>query len=290
MTSEQGNPPDQEIDDLQRDIDDTRHDMEDTLEAIEEQIHPRNVALRQKHLVQQRLKEVQRQGSQRVNDLRNEATKRTEDVPVVPVAGATAGLAAITTLAGLMRRRQMRIRTAREHRTKNIMAGLGLGMLATVAVVNRLVKSRGSTTATTATPLLVRDIMTGSAASVSRSDTLLDTVRRMRDLDVGGLPVCGKGGRVQGMLTDRDVVIKAVAKGRALDRITAGKITRGRPVTVAADATALKALRTMSRHKVRRLPVTDGGKLVGVLSQADIAKHLGDDQVGALIESISAAR
>ena len=134
-----------------------------------------------------------------------------------------------------------------------------------------------------------REIMTGGTECVGESESLADAARKMSDLDVGALPICGEDNRLKGMLTDRDIVVKAIAQGKAPDEVKAGELGEGKPVTIGADDSVEEALRTMTDHKVRRLPVIDGHDLVGVVSQADIATNLSDERTGALVEAISAA-
>jgi CBS domain-containing protein len=121
------------------------------------------------------------------------------------------------------------------------------------------------------------------------SDTLVDVARKMRDLDVGALPICGDDERLKGMITDRDIVVRSVADGKDPNSETAESFAEGKPVTVGADDSAEEALRTMTEHGVRRLPVIDGHDLVGMVSQADIAKNLPEDKIGQLVEAISSA-
>ena len=134
-----------------------------------------------------------------------------------------------------------------------------------------------------------REIMTGGADCVGEHETVTDAARKMRDLDVGALPICGEDNRLKGMLTDRDIVVKVLAEGRDPQSTRAGELGQGKPVTIGADDPVDLALKTMTDHKVRRLPVIDGHDLIGVVSQADIATNLPDDQVGGLVEAISAA-
>jgi CBS domain-containing protein len=134
-----------------------------------------------------------------------------------------------------------------------------------------------------------RDIMTGGAECARSSDTLVDVARKLRDLDVGALPICGEDERLQGMVTDRDIVVKCIAEGGDPSSVTASELAEGKPVTIGADDSVEEALRTMSQHGVRRLPVIDGQDLVGVVSQADIAKNLPDESVADLVEAISSA-
>jgi CBS domain-containing protein len=134
-----------------------------------------------------------------------------------------------------------------------------------------------------------REIMSGGAECVGENESLADAAEKMRQLDVGALPICGEDNRLKGMLTDRDIVVKAIAEGRSPGETKAGELGEGKPVTIGADDSAEEALRTMTQHKVRRLPVIDGHDLIGIVSQADVATNLSDDQTGALVEAISAA-
>ena len=134
----------------------------------------------------------------------------------------------------------------------------------------------------------VRDAMTGGAECVGESETLVDAARKMAELDVGSLPICGEDNRLKGMVTDRDIVVKVLARGDDPNTVTAGQLGQGKPVTIGADDSLEEALRTMSEYQVRRLPVIDGHDLVGMLSQADLARSLPDESAGDLIQAISA--
>jgi len=134
-----------------------------------------------------------------------------------------------------------------------------------------------------------REIMTGDATCVGEQESLQDAARKMAELDVGALPICGEDNRLKGMITDRDIVVKCVVDGGDPGRVTAGSLAEGKPVTIGADDSVEEALSTMSSHGVRRLPVIDGTDLIGVLSQADIARNLPEDKVGDLVEAISSA-
>lgn len=134
-----------------------------------------------------------------------------------------------------------------------------------------------------------RDIMTGTAECASTGDSLVDAARKLRDLDVGALPICGDDNRLHGMITDRDIVVSCVAEGGDPSATRVGDLAQGKPVTIGADDSVEEALRTMSQHGVRRLPVIDGHELVGMLSQADVPKNLPEESVGDLVEAISSA-
>jgi len=115
------------------------------------------------------------------------------------------------------------------------------------------------------------------------------TARRLAELGVGAMPICGEDDRLKGMLTDRDIVVKVLAQGKDPGSTTAGELGEGKPVTIGADDTATEALRTMAEHQVRRLPVIDGHDLIGMVSQADVARNLDEEDVGELVEAISKA-
>ena len=136
-------------------------------------------------------------------------------------------------------------------------------------------------------PTMARDIMTGSVECIGENETLQQAAAKMRDLDVGSLPICGEDNRLKGMLTDRDIVVRCIADGGDPSTVTAGELAQGKPVTIGADDTVEEAIRTMQDNKVRRLPVIDGHDLVGVISQADIARNYPEDRVGDLVELIS---
>ena len=118
---------------------------------------------------------------------------------------------------------------------------------------------------------------------------LRSAARKMRDLGVGALPICGDDDRLAGMITDRDIVVKCIADGGDPSSAKVGDFAEGKPVTVGADDPVEEILRTMTQHGVRRLPVIDGHDLVGIVSQADVAKNLPEQRIGDLVEAISSA-
>lgn len=134
-----------------------------------------------------------------------------------------------------------------------------------------------------------REIMTSHAECAKTTDTLADAARKMRDLDVGALPICGEDDRLKGMVTDRDIVVRCIAEGRDPSTTKVEELAEGKPVTIGADDSVEEVLHTMMEHDVRRLPVIDGHDLVGMVSQADIARNLPEDKVGELVEAISRA-
>jgi CBS domain-containing protein len=134
-----------------------------------------------------------------------------------------------------------------------------------------------------------REVMSGGAECVGENDTVLDAAKRLAELDVGALPICGEDNRLKGMLTDRDIVVKVLAQGKDPGSTRAGELGQGKPVTIGADDSVEEALATMKEHAVRRLPVIDGHDLIGMVSQADLAKNIDEEKVGDLVEAISAA-
>jgi CBS domain-containing protein len=134
-----------------------------------------------------------------------------------------------------------------------------------------------------------RDIMSPDCTCIGENDTLLDAAKRLAELDVGALPICGEDDRLKGMLTDRDIVVRALAQGKDPGSTKAGElgVGDGKTITIGADDSIEEALHTMSEHQVRRLPVIDGHRLVGIISQADIARNYDEEKVGDLVEAIS---
>jgi CBS domain-containing protein len=134
-----------------------------------------------------------------------------------------------------------------------------------------------------------RDVMTGGAECVGENETIVEAAKKMQQLDVGALPICGEDNRLKGMLTDRDIAVKVLAQDKDPGSTTAGELGEGKPVTIGADDSVKEALQTMKDHKVRRLPVIDGHDLIGIVSQGDLATHVDEEDVGDLVEAISAA-
>lgn len=134
---------------------------------------------------------------------------------------------------------------------------------------------------------VARDIMTPGAEIVGTEDSVLDAARKMTELKVGALPICGTDNTLKGVLTDRDIVIKVLGEGRDPQQTCVGELAQGEAVTIGADDGADEIFATMARYKVRRLPVVDGNRLVGIISLADVARALAAPQVGDLLASLS---
>jgi len=134
-----------------------------------------------------------------------------------------------------------------------------------------------------------RELMTEGAVCVKEDETLVDAAKKMRDLNVGALPICGNDNKLKGMVTDRDIVVSCIAEGGDPGSTSAGSLGKGKPVTIGADDSAEEALRTMAKYQIRRLPVIDDHTLVGMLAQADVALALPAETVGKLLHEVSEA-
>ncbi|WP_407357763.1 CBS domain-containing protein [Microbacterium sp. LTA6] len=132
-----------------------------------------------------------------------------------------------------------------------------------------------------------RDIMTPSPRCIGENDSLRIAANIMSDLDVGSLPICGEDSKLKGMLTDRDIIVRAVAVGLDTETTPASALAQGKPVTVDVDDNIDVALALMQKHQIRRVPVIEDHLLVGIVSQADIARSLSAEQTGETVESIS---
>ncbi|HEX6678160.1 MAG TPA: CBS domain-containing protein [Actinomycetes bacterium] len=135
---------------------------------------------------------------------------------------------------------------------------------------------------------VARDVMTLDPQCIGENETLLEAAKKLARLGVGSMPICGEDERLKGMLTDRDIVVKAIAQGKDPATTKAGELAQGKPVTIGADDSLSETLTTMAQHQVRRLPVIDGHDLVGIVSLADIARNVAEAPSGAVLEAISA--
>jgi CBS domain-containing protein len=134
-----------------------------------------------------------------------------------------------------------------------------------------------------------RDIMHTGAECIGEHQTLQHAAQRMRDLDVGALPICGDDDRLHGIITDRDIVTKCIASGVDPATSTADQFAQGKPFTIDSTADASEVLRIMEQHQIRRLPVIDSHRLVGMISEADLARHLSEQSVGQFVEAVCAS-
>jgi CBS domain-containing protein len=131
----------------------------------------------------------------------------------------------------------------------------------------------------------VRDAMTQDPRSVGASASVVDAARLMRDQHIGSLPVT-EDDRLVGMITDRDITTRVVAERAAPEATSVGDVHSRDLISVEPDNDLNEALQLMARHQVRRLPVVEHGRLVGMVAQADIALKE-NERTGELVGAIS---
>jgi CBS domain-containing protein len=135
-----------------------------------------------------------------------------------------------------------------------------------------------------------RDIMSPNPRIVKTGDTVRDIAGILADEGIGSVIVCNDDKRLQGMITDRDLAVEVLAKDRDPSATLASDLVDGTEViTIGADDSIDEAIMTMKNHAVKRLPVIDGDEVVGIVSQADIARTADEKQVGDLVEAIASA-
>ena len=133
----------------------------------------------------------------------------------------------------------------------------------------------------------VSDVMTGRPRAVTPQTPLTEVAELMEAEDVGSIPVV-EDDRLVGIVTDRDIVVRAVAKGKDPKGMPASAIFSREVVTVSPDDDLSDALELMARHQVRRVAVTgEDERLVGVVSQADVAREAKEKETGEVVQSIS---
>ncbi|HEV2778627.1 MAG TPA: CBS domain-containing protein [Actinophytocola sp.] len=131
-----------------------------------------------------------------------------------------------------------------------------------------------------------RDIMHRGVECIPAHETLERAARRMRELDVGSLPICDHD-RLTGMITDRDIVVKCVALGHDPATMTAGDLAQGTPRWIDAGASVQDVLREMKQNQIRRLPVMENKRLIGVISEADLAASLDEGQLAEFVSRVA---
>ncbi|KUO13430.1 CBS domain-containing protein [Streptomyces sp. DSM 15324] len=132
------------------------------------------------------------------------------------------------------------------------------------------------------------DIMHRGARWIPAHETLDRAAQLMRELNVGALPIGDDEDRLCGILTDRDIVVGCVAMGRDPAKVTAGEMARGTPRWIDANADIGDVLGEMQDHQIRRLPVIENKRLVGMISEADLARHLSEGQIASWVGSVYA--
>lgn len=132
-----------------------------------------------------------------------------------------------------------------------------------------------------------RDLMTGPAQTLGLGDSLMAAAQALASADVGSMPVLDDQGTLVGVVTDRDLVVRGIAEGVDPGRGTVADVMTETVVVVNADDDAHAVVNALSQNQVRRIPVLDGDQVVGVISQADLARHLPNEQTGDVVEAIS---
>ncbi|HEX6287775.1 MAG TPA: CBS domain-containing protein [Herpetosiphonaceae bacterium] len=133
----------------------------------------------------------------------------------------------------------------------------------------------------------IADIMTKDVQTVRPDTDLVTVAKYMKDLDVGVIPVA-EGDQLVGLITDRDIVIRAIASGAQLQQARVREHMTPNPTCVSSDDDVTRAAEIMAREQIRRLPVVDGGKLVGIISIGDVAVDTNKDKlIGQALEQIS---
>ncbi len=133
------------------------------------------------------------------------------------------------------------------------------------------------------------EIMNPGAQWIPETETLDRAAQLMRELNVGALPVSDANERLCGIITDRDIVVKCVAAGHDPAQVTARELCQGTPRWIGSDADVDEVLSEMGSHQIRRLPVIDGDKrLVGMISESDLAQVLTDDQLADFVTRVYA--
>lgn len=133
----------------------------------------------------------------------------------------------------------------------------------------------------------IQEAMTSNPCTIEADKSVAYAAKMMRDENVGLAPIV-EGDRLVGTVTDRDIAIRVVAEGKDPESTTVREIASTDLVTVDPQQNLDEALRLMAEHQVRRLPVVEeDGRLVGVLAQADVARHGDDRATGQMVEQIS---
>jgi CBS domain-containing protein len=134
-----------------------------------------------------------------------------------------------------------------------------------------------------------RDIMHLGVECIGEDENVAAAAQKMRDLGVGSLPICGADDRLHGILTDRDIAIKCIAEGRDPTQVRAGDLAQDTLFWVDASADVGEVLHQMEDHKIKRLPVIENRRLVGMISESDLARNLDEHRLAEFVEKVYAA-
>ena len=134
-----------------------------------------------------------------------------------------------------------------------------------------------------------RDIMHTGAECIGEGDSVAAAAQKMRDLGVGSLPICGADDRLHGILTDRDIVLRCIAEGRDPAQVRAGDLAQETLFWAEASASVGEVLHQMEDHRVKHLPVIDNHRLVGIITEADLARNLDEHRLAEFVEKVYTA-
>ncbi len=132
-----------------------------------------------------------------------------------------------------------------------------------------------------------KDVMKMNVECLSPMDNCHQAAQRMRDLNVGFLPVCDEHMSPHGTLTDRDICTRVCAEDKTASQVRVTDVMSHTPVTCAPDDDLSAAEQLMSQHKKSRIMVVEGGKLIGIISLSDIAKHEPGDVAARTLKDIA---
>jgi CBS domain-containing protein len=132
----------------------------------------------------------------------------------------------------------------------------------------------------------IRDVMTANPTTCEPKATVVDAAKVMAREDIGAVPIV-EGGRLVGLVTDRDIIVRTVSEGRDVKTTTVKDVASKDLVTVAPDEDLDRALQLMSQHQVRRIPVVEGDRVVGIVAQADVARAADEERTGEVVQQIS---
>jgi CBS domain-containing protein len=132
----------------------------------------------------------------------------------------------------------------------------------------------------------IREVMTPAPETIQADRPATEAAQKMKEADAGMIPVMTNG-NLLGTVTDRDIALRIVAEGKDPQSTLVGEIATTDPITVAPDEDLDAALEKMAKHQVRRLPVVEDGRLIGVVAQADVAREGDEKDVGHTVEEIS---
>ncbi|MGH2586999.1 MAG: CBS domain-containing protein [Dehalococcoidia bacterium] len=133
---------------------------------------------------------------------------------------------------------------------------------------------------------IVREMMTGNPESVDAQAMVGDAAKVMREMNVGSVPVVSEG-RVAGIVTDRDIAVRVIAENRNPTTVRVADVATANPLTIGPEAAVEEAARLMAQHQVRRLPVVEDGRLIGMLSLGDVSVEGNREQAGKALKEIS---